>query len=500
MEIHNYDLANPNPEYLIKSIAEQGYSIETAISDLIDNSIFADADKIEVLSDTSSTPFKLYITDNGNGMDSESLSKNMHFPSNSPDSERSKSDLGRFGLGMKTASFSQTRCFTVLSRKRGEEKYYARTWDVEYLRTTREWRIIVNSDIEIAKHLENYNVLSNNYIGGYENFSPNTIVIWQGLYKFENYLSENKKIESFNRQITNISNSYLSIVFHRFLENNKLKIRINNTQISAFNPIPENKGIRSLAPLVKTIKDGSIKITGFVLPNKAITESRENSEWTPYGKSLMDMEGLYVYRMNRLIFFGSWNDTTNRTPRLQLARLVIEIGNDADKIFHLNVAKSQINIPYDMVQDFENIVTELKKEAVKEYYNASVQSFKHKSEAEKSSLYLKESTNKGIKLYINKEFPLLTDLVNSLDEEQKISFDIILNYTTNLLNTIRNVDGENVKLIEVEKLDEKKKQELSTQITKLKSLGYTSKQIVDLLLPKSGIKISELPDEIKSQL
>ena len=93
----------PNPEFLIKSIAEQGYSIETAISDLIDNSVSAGCKRVEILTDTESDPFKLYIVDDGDGMDNIQLFENLKFPSNSPEFKRSNTDLGRFGLGMKTA-------------------------------------------------------------------------------------------------------------------------------------------------------------------------------------------------------------------------------------------------------------------------------------------------------------------------------------------------------------------------------------------------------------
>src|SRR5512133_3196223 len=114
-----FEVADPNPEYLIKSIAEQGYSLESSLADLMDNSISANASKIEVLVKMDQEPFTLFIADNGNGMDEETLKASMQFPSNSHEEERNIFDLRRFGLGMKTASFSQTRCFTVISKKKG---------------------------------------------------------------------------------------------------------------------------------------------------------------------------------------------------------------------------------------------------------------------------------------------------------------------------------------------------------------------------------------------
>lgn len=140
--------ASPNPEFLIKSIAEQGYSLETALADLMDNSISANATQIEVLVDFEAEPFRLFIADNGCGMTEDELSKNMQFPSSSPDTSRQNKDLGRFGLGLKTASFSQTRKFTVLSRKKGENGFKGRTWDIAFLKKN-GWKIIVNSDEEV---------------------------------------------------------------------------------------------------------------------------------------------------------------------------------------------------------------------------------------------------------------------------------------------------------------------------------------------------------------
>ena len=139
------EVADPNPEYLIKSIAEQGYSLESSLADLMDNSVSANANKIEVLIKMEQEPFILFIADNGNGMDEEVLKASMQFPSNSPEEERNVFDLGRFGLGMKTASFSQTRCFTVLSRKKGTRNFSGRTWDVNYLKQVGKWRLLVNS-------------------------------------------------------------------------------------------------------------------------------------------------------------------------------------------------------------------------------------------------------------------------------------------------------------------------------------------------------------------
>ncbi len=185
--MRKFEIAKPNPEFLIKSIAEQGYSLETAVADLIDNSISAGAKNIEVLTDLENQPFKLFITDDGCGMSPEDLLRNLQFPSTSPESKRVTKDLGRFGLGLKTASFSQTRKFTVLSRVQGQNGYSALTWDVDYLKECGEWRLVVNEREEISFILSEYKKLSFSFLGEIDGFEPNTIIVWEGLYKFESF-------------------------------------------------------------------------------------------------------------------------------------------------------------------------------------------------------------------------------------------------------------------------------------------------------------------------
>ena len=212
------EVADPNPEYLIKSIAEQGYSLESSLADLMDNSISANANKIEVLIRMEKEPFVLFIADNGSGMDEETLKASMQFPSNSPEKERNASDLGRFGLGLKTASFSQTRCFTVLSRKEGTKKYCGRTWDVNFLKKVDKWRLLVNTQDEISELIQHYRSLSEGHLNRFEKFEANTIVVWKGLYKFENYLDEVNRQSALKKQITEVTTDYLSLVFHRYME------------------------------------------------------------------------------------------------------------------------------------------------------------------------------------------------------------------------------------------------------------------------------------------
>ncbi len=497
----NYELANPNPEFLIKSIAEQGYSLETAIADLMDNSITAKATRIEVLTKIDREPFTLFLSDNGNGMSGESLKRNMQFPSKSPEDSRESNDLGRFGLGLKTASFSQTRAFTVLSRKKGTEFFFGLTWDVKHLKDSGKWEIIINSEEEILEILEQYNNISNDHGNRSNDFIPNTIVVWKGLYKFENFLDIKNKQDALKEEITNTTSEYLSIVFHKFMERqtNRVDIRINNTLVKPFNPFPtDNSNLRVLEPLQKEFGKDIVKIQGFVLPNTSIKETKENSNpWTPHNKSLMDMEGLYIYRADRLILFGGWNGLIKKMPRLQLGRLKIDIGNKVDHLFHLNVAKSQINIPHDLKNSFLRAIVDLKAEAQKEYFNHGLKTFTQRPTEHSSELFYKTATNKGILLRINDEFPLLKSLKSSLNNKQKAELNFILKMSSNLINKVRQVD--NVEITGNAEKDGISIDDIVKSINQLLNLGMSKEQIKKDILPNLGFK-NNIPEEITSLL
>jgi hypothetical protein len=493
--------ASPNPEFLIKSIAEQGYSLETALADLMDNSISANATKIEVLTKIDEEPFTLFISDNGDGMDANELRKNMQFPSKSPDQDRDLADLGRFGLGLKTASFSQTRCFTVLSRKKGSYKYSGLTWDVKHLKEIGKWRIIINSEEEIEDALNLYNTISENHSNKFEDFSPNTIVVWKGLYKFENYINILNKQDALKNEMTTNTSEYLSIVLHRFMEREKdpLRIRINNILVKPFNPFPtENSELRVLEPLQRNFGNDVVKIQGFVLPNSSIKETKEITNiWTPENKSLMDMEGVYIYRADRLILFGGWNGIIRKMPRLQLARLKVDIGNKLDHLFHLNVAKSQVIIPYDLKQAFYRAIITLKEEAQKEYYNYGIRAFVNKTRTDEMQLYNRIATNKGILLIINNEFPLLKALRKTLSKEQTSDINFILKITSTLINKVRQVD--NIELTGDNEKDGISHEEIIKSLKKLIELGYKKEQIKKDILPNLGIK-NNIPEDISNLL
>lgn len=486
------EICVPNPEFLIKSIAEQGYTLETSIADLIDNSISAGAGKIEVLTVTESKPFQMFLTDDGAGMTSEELKNNMHFPSASPEHTRDAADLGRFGLGLKTASFAQTRCLTVISKKPEDKKYSARTWDVKHLTETGKWEILINTDEEINQLLRAYRRLSAGYIGAFEEYLPNTIVVWTGLYKFERAADFKVAVDDLQREITETTTEHLSLIFHRFMERrDPLKIRVNNVLLKPFNPFPEKA--RHISTKHKELYDQRLLLEGYILPNSSIKESKDHSEWTLKNRSLMDMEGMYIYRAERVIVYGGWNGLIKKSPRLQLARLKVEVGNGIDHLFHLNVAKSSITIPFSERFGFIRYVMELKNEAEKEYFNLETKGVTAK--ANMISLFRKVPTTHGISLTLNEEFPLLRSLLDSLNSKQKQQFKVLLRLMVTTLNQMRKVHSDTTlaSLVENSIIE---KDGIKQAIQILLESGTPVTHIRTELIPALGIDSLSLPQEI----
>jgi hypothetical protein len=497
-----FEAVAPEPENFIKSIAEQGYRLETAIADLIDNSISADADKVEILLDTDTRPFTLYIADNGSGMDEETLKAAMRFPSTSMEMVRHKSDLGRFGLGLKTSSFSQTRCFSVISRKKGTDDFSGRTWDIELLRRN-GWVLKVESDEEIADVLSSYETTSGAFLSEFDGFEPNTIVVWKGLHKFEDYIKELNCADVLKKELTETTKVYLSLVFHRIMERrqNGLKIRLNNARVEPFNPFPaEADGVRRLGMRNRRFDHDAIKVEGFVLPTNSIDEVKAGSSfWTPPGKSLSDMEGIYIYRADRIILFGGWLELGARSQKMQLARMRVEIGNAVDHLLHLNISKSQVEMPHDIREGMRSYVATLRAEAEREYLNRTVRSFGARSNTGHEPFILTKATNRGAQMNVNPAFPLVQSLSASLDQEQMTRLKGLIRMFNTQLNSIRRVHEDTVFAGTVED-DGLSKTELLDLVVTLLGEGLEPGYIKSSIIGQLGFTVESLPPEVDQML
>ena len=217
------EIANPNPKSTINSYRSFGYNLSTAIADILDNSISAKSNTIELVSKWNGADSYLYVLDNGKGMNLEELIVAMTPGSKDPEEERNENDLGRFGLGLKTASFSQCKRLTVISKKKGYS-LVKRCWDIDFINQQQQWLLL------------DY-VSDNQFEKLFDDLDSGTLVLWEKLDRIVGNSSiENEMVKNAFYQELTIVREHLSLVFHKFLESNKLKINTNGFSVEPYNP------------------------------------------------------------------------------------------------------------------------------------------------------------------------------------------------------------------------------------------------------------------------
>jgi len=271
--------------------------------------------------------------------------------------------------------------------------------------------------------------------------------------------------------------------------------------VKPYNPFPIGEdGFRAIEDKHRTFGNDSIKIEGFVLPSRSIDEVKNGlTQWTTPSKGLMDMEGIYIYRSDRIILFGGWNGLIKKSQRLQLARLRVEIGNNADHLLHLNIAKSQVIIPHDLRNAFEAYVNELKVEAEREFYNKSIHKFTGSRTEDNERLFKKVPTSRGMRLEVNKDFPLLQLLINDIPPSQKVNLSLFIRMINTILNKIRQTH-ENDDFASIKAEDCASPSELHSVINSLISNGMSPKFIKNNVIPDLGITPDTLPTDIQNLL
>jgi hypothetical protein len=208
---------------------------------------------------------------------------------------------------------------------------------------------------------------------------------------------------------------------------------------------------------------------------------------------------MYIYRANRIILFGGWNGIVKKGPRLQLARLRVEVGNSIDHLLHLNVAKSQVVVPHELRNAFEAYIDELKIEAEREYYNRGIRKFSGEKSKLNAQLFERSYSNKGSILELNENYPFINSLLSSFDGQQKTQFKMLLKMINTKVNKIRHVHDERdfIGLKEKDGLDAS---EILRNVEQLLASGISKEMIKEDILPNLGYKINSLPEEILTLL
>ena len=330
----NDELLIPYAPILVESTRSIGYSFEAALADIIDNSISANAKEIHV-NFMSTDPAWLCVLDNGCGMSKDELRTAMKYGSKSSLDRRSDTDLGRFGLGLKTASLSQCRCLTVVSKKNGVIS--SARWDLDYVVSCENWALLWLDYSEI-KSLPGVDRL--------EIQGDGTIVLWQEFDRL--MLSSDNPQKVFDEKIE-LAREHVSLVFHRFLSDDsaqrRVRIFFNNDSVLPIDPFLSNHpATQPLTEQIIRIGTEQISVKPYILPFSSKLSTKDIKSIG--GKDdLRQRQGFYVYRNKRLIIWGTWFRLLKQYELNKLARIRVDIPNSLDSMWEIDVKKSTASLP-----------------------------------------------------------------------------------------------------------------------------------------------------------
>ena len=338
----------PYAETLIESLRSIGYSFETALADIIDNSITAEAHCVHICTETSIEEPCIAIIDDGFGMTEAQLIDAMRLGGHSPSKQRKDHDLGRFGLGLKSASFSQCRRLSVISRKNGI--LCGVVWDLDRVVHVKEWHIEMLDDFSSVPFI--YSLPKDH----------GTLVLWEKLDRLSGGYTHDmtKRAEHMNRRIAG-ADKHLRLVFHRFMEEDRpnLKISLNGRLFEPFDPFASNHPACQLGPQDELqLSNGVIRIKSFTLPHH---KTMNRAEWEDLGgaEGHTRNQGFYVYRERRLIIPGDWLGLVRSTELTKLCRIRVDIPNTMDSIWRIDVKKASAQLPAPVRERLKMVVERL---------------------------------------------------------------------------------------------------------------------------------------------
>ena len=471
MRTHN---AAPSASSFLESLRDIGYSLETAVADILDNSITAKATNIQLHLNVLNKSAQIAIIDNGTGMTEKELLEAMRLGSKNPLDSRSKDDLGRFGLGLKTASFSQCRRFTVVTRK--DNQLSAALWDMDFVAEQEkdEWtlQILEGRELEAISYVDQIP-------------ETGTLVLWEKLDRLED-ATESTKLEDHLYESFDTVRKHIELIFHRFLEGErpyrKVNITINSQMLQPFDPFNSKHPSTNLLPEeVIQVMGAPIKIQPYVLPHhKKISAT----DWTKYGgdAGYLKNQGFYVYRAGRLIIHGTWFRLAKQAELTKLSRVRVDMPNDLDHLWKIDVKKASAQPPL--------VVRERLKKIIEKISGASTRVYKQRGkkivDPTVHALWARRVDKNEIAYEINVEHPAIKGFYEVLDEDQAKRFDALLNVFGEYLpmdSIFHDVAGEaeNVVTGNCDKESLKSLMELTCRLYKQQDANISMEVIIDNL-------------------
>ena len=398
----------PPAKTLINGIRAIGYNFSTAVADIIDNSISARATRIDIITEVADGSSYVAFLDNGCGMSYDELENAMLLGSSRESRADSDLELGRFGLGLKSASLSQCREFTVVSKL--ADSVNAIMFDLNLIEAENKWNLRVLDEKEILA-VQNIDKLLE--------YSSGTLVVWE---KFDKIEDRAKKYEDSFREAVADAKRHVELVFHRFYITHE--IYFNFRRIEKRDPF-----LCSSTPRQQTghteqlvVNGKSILVTPYTLPFwNTITD--EEKALLGFPKSIYDDQGFYLYRNKRLISWGSWLRMGLKSEQNKLARVQVDVPSSLDSIWMLDVKKSSAKIP--------DVIREELRASVRDSFVRSKKTVRFpgiKEQQAENKVWIRTvNLHDGIVQYtVNRDNPIVTELFENLGKGESRLLEVLL--------------------------------------------------------------------------
>lgn len=398
----DFEVVEPRAASLVESLRAFGYDLGSAVADLIDNSISASATKIWVDFTWAGKASSITVKDDGRGMDSGTLRQAMRLGSRNPNEIRDGNDLGRFGLGLKTASFSQCRCVTVFSKQAGTDECVMR-WDLDHLSIADAWHVLLGS--------------KNGETSGLEKQQSGTCVMLQVLDRVAGVpldnCTENK--DAFIQQCEEVE-EYLSLVFHRILaRRDAIQIFINQCPVTPTDPFFVTEATQILqGHKLRDSRGNSVLVEPFVMPHESKVTNQGIRSKAGDSRDWVARQGFYIYRQDRLLVAGSWLGFRGwrKDEHHKLARIRISITNGSDDLWQIDVTKRKASPP-DQLKEPLRRIGEMTRQRAKRVYTFRGTRITSGSTTELNYVWEQVILHGRTSYRINREHPLVAGAVSS---------------------------------------------------------------------------------------
>lgn len=394
------DLAEPFASSMSQSLRAFGYDLPSAIADLVDNSIFANAKNVWIDFNWDGDESSVCVTDDGRGMAEKEMLDAMRPGSRNPLESRDPGDLGRYGLGLKTASFSQCRRLTVRSKQ--QKRAVTRCWDLDFIQQKNKWLLLRSAREESEPSLARIGKM----VAG-------TSVLWEKMDRIVADLDvDNQLHESlFHQRIEGVK-AHLAMIFHRFMEGrNRLTIFINGRAIEPWDPfLTSQKATQQLADEAIALFQGRVNVVPYVLPHLSKLTKKVHDEaggikgWNAH-------QGFYVYRNKRLLVPGDWLGLSfSKEEHYRLARILLDIPNSMDQQWEIDVTKSKARPPDALRKDLKRIA-DLTRSRASDIYRHRGRIIARNNSAPHVFAWDKKVKHGKIFYSVNREHPLVKDVM-----------------------------------------------------------------------------------------